>query len=118
VRLGQTDYDPGPVAARDRVSTMLSLIDDAPTGFSILPDAARGLIEEQNWHKLRRSADEGGAVVVEPPSPMRFSPLNFGGGEGSLTQSIAVPEPMLLGFIALVPLLLRRRRVAKNRDIP
>jgi RNA polymerase sigma factor (sigma-70 family) len=118
VRLGQTDYDQGPVAAHDRVSTMLSLIDDAPTGFSILPDAARGLIEEQNWHKLRRSADEGGAVVVEPPSPMRFSPLNFGGGEGSLTQSIAVPEPMLLGFIALVPLLLRRRRVAKNRDIP
>jgi hypothetical protein len=123
VQLAHTDYDPIPVAPHERVSTMLSLIaDGAPAGFSILPDPARGLLEEQNWHRLRRSQDEEGTVVVEPPSPMRFSPLNFGAGGlgdgGALTETISVPEPALLGLLALAPLLLRRRRVAKNRDIP
>jgi hypothetical protein len=98
---------------------MLSLIDDAPSGFGILPGAARDLIEDQNWHKLRRSLDEDGTVVVEPPSPMRFNNFKFiGDGSGAWTQSIAVPEPKLLGLLALAPLVLRRRRVARNRDIP
>ena len=123
IRLAQANYDLGPVNASERVSTMLSVIDPAPSGFSILPAAAKEILAEQNWHKLRRSIDEDGTIVVEPVSPMRLNSFDFaqGGLYDGMVQSISVPEPALLGLLALLPSLLllrRRRRLAPGRDFP
>jgi RNA polymerase sigma factor (sigma-70 family) len=125
IRLAQNDYDPGPVNEIERVHSMLSLIDPPPAGFSILPDVATKALAEQDWHKLRRSQDDDGTIVVEPQQPFRFNNINVNldgiiPGDGRI-ESIEVPEPatltLLLGAGALL-LRRRRRRVANRRDFP
>lgn len=129
VRLAQYNYDFGPPEPSARVNSMLtmidppsparavqSLIDDPPAGFTVLPHPHSKDAADQDWHKLRRSEDEEGNILVEParPGSLDFS-RPFGGA--MLNPVVEVPEPSItLALFTTMgaTLFLRRRR--RRRD--
>jgi RNA polymerase sigma factor (sigma-70 family) len=131
VRLAQYDYDFGPPEPPARVNSMLSMIDppsparavrslieDPPAGFTVLPHPNSKHLVDQDWHKLRRSEDDEGNILVEPvrPGSLDFS-RPFGGA--LINPVVEVPEPSIaLALLATMTtaLLLRRRRRPRRDD--
>jgi len=103
-----------PSAAR----AVQSLIDDPPAGFTVLPHPNSKHLVDQDWHKLRRSEDEAGNILVEPARPGTLDFITpFGGA--SINPVVEVPEPSLgLALLTTMTtgLLLRRRRRRQRRD--
>jgi RNA polymerase sigma factor (sigma-70 family) len=132
VRLGQYGYDYGPVEPPARVNSMLSvidplapvrsalaLVDPAPADFSVLPRAGSKRLVDKDWHKLRRSEDEQGNVVIEFHGPAQLDGIIIPGhfGQSAINNSVEVPEPnavLALLTAAATATLLRRRRPRRS----